>query len=43
MIERLHSDLRWIRMAVRTVASVGDDGSVPRSALARAAAYASAA
>jgi DNA-binding PadR family transcriptional regulator len=43
VIERLHSDLRWIRLAVRTVASVGDDGSVPRSALARAAAYASAA
>ncbi len=43
VIERLHSDLRWIRMAIRTVASVTDDGSVPRSALARAAEYASAA
>lgn len=43
VIERLHSDLRWIRMAVRTVASVSDDGSVPRDALARAAQYASAA
>ncbi len=43
VIERLHSDLRWIRLAVRTVASVADDGSVPRDALARAAAYASAA
>ncbi len=43
VIERLHSDLRWIRLAVRTVASVGDDGSVPRDALARAVEYASAA
>ncbi|MDO8188763.1 PadR family transcriptional regulator [Conexibacter sp. JD483] len=43
VIERLHSDLRWIRMAVRTVASVTDDGSVSRDALARAAEYAAAA
>lgn len=43
VVERLHSDLRWIRMAIGTVASVADDGSVPRSALARAAACASAA
>jgi DNA-binding PadR family transcriptional regulator len=43
VIERLHSDLRWIRLAIRTVASVAEDGSIPRSALTRAADYASAA
>jgi DNA-binding PadR family transcriptional regulator len=41
VIERLHGDLRWIRMAVRMIASVEDDGTVPRSALLQAAALAS--
>lgn len=43
VVERLHGDLRWIRMAVRMVASVEEDGTVPRAALAQAAALASAA
>ncbi|MDO8209011.1 PadR family transcriptional regulator [Conexibacter sp. CPCC 206217] len=43
VIERLHGDLRWIRMAVRTIASIDDDGNVPRAALLQAAALASAA
>jgi len=43
VLERLHSDLRWIRMAVRAVAGVGEDGTVSRGTLARAATSASAA
>lgn len=38
VIERLHSDLRWIRTAVRAIAAVAEDGTVSRSALVQAAA-----
>lgn len=43
VVERLHGDLRWIRMAVRMIASVADDGTVPQAAMVQAAALASAA
>lgn len=43
VIERLHSDLRWIRLAVRAIAAVAEDGTVARSALVQASVAAQAA
>ncbi|WP_221243239.1 PadR family transcriptional regulator [Conexibacter arvalis] len=37
-LERLGGDLRWIRMALRTIEQTADDGSIPTEALMRATA-----
>lgn len=42
LVERLHGDLRWIRMALSTIAGAAEDGSVSRARLLEAAALASA-
>lgn len=42
LVERLNGDLRWIRMALRTIAGVAEDGSISRARLLEAAALASA-
>lgn len=42
LVERLHGDLRWIRMALRMISGAADDGSVSRARLLEAAALASA-